>query len=89
MSRPPAKPAKTVPMCCVSIDFNSYLLPASVGMKLVEILQQAYKCHENFGERDYQYTPEVNQPRVELKLVRANQVLPPRDSNSEVLRLER
>lgn len=81
------KPTKPVPMCCVSIDFSSYLLPASQGMKLVEIMQQAYKCREDFGDRDYQYTPEGNQPRVELKLVRGNQVRPPDDGTPKVLRL--
>lgn len=75
-------------MCCVTVEFSSYLMPADKGMKLVELLQHAYACRVDFGDRDYTFQPEPQQPRVEFKLVRANQVLPPAAPDKpKVLRL--
>ena len=48
-----AKQAK--PMCCVSIDYRSYLMPADVGMKLVALLTQAVECDRNYTGAGHRY----------------------------------
>jgi hypothetical protein len=68
---------KTVPMCCVTIGYTNYLLPADKGMKVVELMQSAFECNERFGAGDSQY--EIReQPRVGLEIVRPNQIVQPR-----------
>jgi hypothetical protein len=39
---------KTVPMCCVSLDYHDYLMPSKDGLKVVELMQSAILC-----EREY------------------------------------
>lgn len=72
-----SRPAKTVPMCCVTINYQKFLMPADKGMKVVELMQSAFACEESYGERGYVFQPETEQPSVEYKLVRANQIKAP------------
>ena len=59
---------KPVPMCCVNIDFNYYIMPADKGMKLVELLQTAFKANKNYDDRGYVYGV-GDQPEVDRKSV--------------------
>ena len=66
---------KPVPMCCVSIDFSYYIMPADKGMKLVELLQSAFQANKNFADRGYVYSV-AEQPEVEFALVKPSQIRP-------------
>jgi hypothetical protein len=71
MTRAPAKP---VAMCCVSIGYRTYLMPADKGMKVVELLQHAIECDERYeGIKGPTYQV-LDQPEVAYKAVRPNQI---------------
>lgn len=73
MSRP-AAPKKGVAMCCVTIGFDDYLLPAAQGMKLVEIMASAFSVDKQYGGAGrYNYFV-GEQPNVELTLVKPAQI---------------
>lgn len=69
----PARAAKPA-QCCVTIGFESYLMPAAAGMKVVELMQQALACERRFARAD-RYTP-TEAPRLELVMVRPDEVQP-------------
>jgi len=77
-----------VAMCCVTIGFNSYLLPADKGMKVFELMQHAVECEKGYGATNYTFAP-GGPPNVECKVVRADQVRVPTPEQSEVLRIGR
>ncbi|MFD2299930.1 hypothetical protein QRO11_03585 [Paracidovorax citrulli] len=75
MSRTPPKP---VPMACLTIGYNHYLLPAAKAIKAAEILQDAFDCEHHYDDGDFVYEVASTQPRVSFALVRANQLrMPP------------
>lgn len=65
---------KPVTMCCVSIGYSYYLLPADKGMKLVELLQSAFECERSFGERSAVYEVGIQPEHVTLEIVRPAQI---------------
>lgn len=71
-----ARPAKPVPMCCVSIGYQNFLLPFADGMKLVALMQNAVTTQEHFGSGSRQYIV-GDQPDVEFVAVKPNQVVMP------------
>lgn len=78
---------KPVTMCCVTIDFRTYLLPADKGMKLVELLQSAFECEKLYEDRGYAYQVGVQPERVSLEIVRAGQIRQPLTANPAGTRL--
>lgn len=60
-------------LCCVTIGYDNFLMPAGPGMKVVELMQQAIICHKHFEDRDYQYDA-GDQPRVSFELVKPARV---------------
>ena len=40
------------PMCAVTIGYETYVMPASAGMKVVELMQQAIACKPDYGLGD-------------------------------------
>lgn len=72
-------PQKTVAMCCVTVGHSDYLLPANKGMELVKLMQEAFACRDRYEDGNYVYDV-LEQPRVELKLVRPNQIRMPQGS---------
>lgn len=66
---------KPVPMCCVSINYSYYIMPADKGMKLVELLQTAFKTNKDYGDLGYVYGV-GEQPEVEFALVKPSQIRP-------------
>lgn len=71
--------AKPVPMCCVSIGYQDFLLPFAAGMKLVELMQHAVVTQKHFGGRTYQYFV-GDQPSAEFVAVKPNQIVMPSDA---------
>lgn len=72
MATQPKQP-KQVPMCVVAIGFNCLLLPASKGMRVVELLQGAIEVDRRFESRADTYT--VNdEVHVEYQSVKASQL---------------
>lgn len=70
----PSKP-KGEPMCAVTIGYNTYLMPAATGMKVVQLLQSAFECDSDWDEeRVYVVKELVN---VDFRSVRANQIRMP------------
>ncbi len=65
--------AKPVQMCCVSVGYSTYLMPADKGMKMVELLQSAFECKKDYADGRYAYVI-GSQPEVELALVKKDQV---------------
>ena len=74
-----ARPAKPVPMCCVSIGYQDVLLPCDAGMKLVGLMQNAVDTRKHFNGRAYQYVV-GDQINVEFVAVKPNQVVMPSDA---------
>ena len=73
------RPAKPVPMCCVSIGYQEVLLPFAAGMKLVELMQNAVATRKHFDGRAYRYVV-GEQLNVEFVAVKPNQVVMPSDA---------
>lgn len=70
-------PAKSVPMACLTIGHYDYLLPAAKAIKVAELMQDAFNCMRSYGDHDYTYEVQSEQPRVSFSLVRPNQVRMP------------
>ncbi|WP_420996216.1 hypothetical protein ACKI2N_002435 [Cupriavidus sp. 30B13] len=79
---------KAVPMCVVRIGYQDYLLPASGGMKLVELMTTAVECEQT----GYQPPKFVigEQPEVRLQMVKQQHVhqREPGNSRDDDLTLE-
>lgn len=74
MARPTAK---SVPMACLTIGHYDYLMPAAKAIKVAELMQEAFNCTHSYGDHDYTYEVQSDQPRVSFSLVRPNQVRMP------------
>lgn len=68
------RPPKQVPMCCVSIGYQSFLMSADDGMRLVKVMQNAIECTETFMHGQV-FCPREEQPSIEMKLVRPAQII--------------
>ncbi len=68
----------TTPMCCVTIDFDEYLLPMTKGLALVGLMQQAIKCDSRYGDAGLTKTvwTQADPVRIELVAVSASQIKP-------------
>jgi len=71
---------KAVPMCVVRIGYREYLLPASGGMKLVELMTNAVEC-EQTGYSPPQFVI-GEQPEVQLKMVKPQHIRQREPGNS-------
>jgi hypothetical protein len=69
-----SRPTKPVAMCYVSVNYTRLLMPADKGMKLVELLQSAFECEQDYATGGYTYAPKEEQLEVAFVLVRPNQV---------------
>lgn len=70
--------AKPVPMCCISINYSSYLMPADVGMKLVALMNHAVECSQDYNDAGRRYKVK-DAPEVQYASVRPDQVIFPPD----------
>jgi hypothetical protein len=67
------KPQKPVAMCCVTIGYRDFLLPADKGLRLVELMKDAIECEQGYdGSRTYFVKQE--QPEIGMTIVRASQM---------------
>lgn len=64
---------KAVTLCCVTVGYQSFLMPADKGLRVVELLQSAVECRERYDDREQFYDVE-EQPRVILAMVKPSQV---------------
>ena len=64
---------KPVAMCCVTIGYMVYLMPADKGMKVVELMQEAFDTSKSYEDRGYCYHV-GEQPSVEYCLVKPSQL---------------
>jgi|GEM_PF-5264953 len=70
-------PRKNTPMCAVRIGYQTVLMPAAAGMKVVSLLADAVKCTELFDpDMDYCYEVE-EQLSVRYQSVRPAQIYIP------------
>lgn len=67
---------KPVPMACISIGFEDYLMPADKAMKVAELMQSAFQCHKGYESHGHIYTP-GEQPRVEFAFVKPGELRKP------------
>ena len=75
--------ARTVkPMCCVSIGYQDFLLPADIGMKLVALMNDAICTKKHYMDKGFVYAV-GEQPSVEYVSVRTNQVIVPNQRQIE------
>lgn len=72
------------PMCAVTIGYETYVMPATAGMKVVELFQQAVACESDYGLGD---TVTATGPvRVTYRSVRPEQITMPPGSQVEPAR---
>ena len=77
-------PPKQQPMCAGTIGFETYVLPASAGMKLVELMQQAMACESDYGLG--QTVTATGPVRVTYRSMGADQIKMPPDAEIEPAR---
>jgi hypothetical protein len=77
-----AKAAAPKPLCCVSIGYQDLLMPATEGMKLVELLRHAVECNRSYDRRE---TFVVSEKELDVRYcsVSANQVVMPAQPGRE------
>lgn len=75
-------PAKAVQMACLTIGFTQYLLPSAKAMKVVELMQDAFECEQDYTGHELKYEVQPDQPRVAFALVRPSQVHMPKGETS-------
>lgn len=51
-------------MACLTIGHYDYLMPAAKAIKVAELMQDAFNCTRSFGDHDYVYEVQPEQPRV-------------------------
>lgn len=78
--------SKPVQMACLTIGFESYLIPADKAMKVAELMQSAFECRKDY-DRGHTYMP-GEQPRVEFALVKPSELRKPVDSTPRQLGYE-
>lgn len=72
------------PMCAVTIGYETYVMPASAGMKVVELMQQAIACESDYGLGD---TATATGPvRITYRSMRPEQITMPPGSQVEPAR---
>jgi hypothetical protein len=69
--------AKRVPMCCITIGYQNFLLPFQNGMKVVEMMHSALEVNEHYDSRRRQYVVKENQSPVEFVSVNPADVVMP------------
>lgn len=69
--------AANTQIACVSIDFNSYLLPIAKALKVIELMSGAVPCERTFSGKDG-YLMRDRACQVEMSVVPRNQIVPPR-----------
>lgn len=70
-------PAKSIPMACLTIGHCDYLMAAAKAIKVAELMQDAFNCVRSYGDHDFVYEVQPEQPRVSFSLVRPSQVRMP------------
>lgn len=79
MSRTAAKPKPTAALCCVTINYVSFLLPAEAGLKVVALLRGAHACSADYDRGDHsRFYALGDELEVEYIAVKAAQVRAPR-----------
>lgn len=73
-----SRTAKPTQMACLSIGYCSYLLGSDQAMKVMQLLSQAVECEHRFdAEQAKVMYVASDAPKLELSLVRADQVVMP------------
>lgn len=72
MSRSASTAKKAVPLCCVTIGYQSFLLPTTDGMALVKLMQSAFQVQKGYDTAFFYEVGE--QPEVEFSIIKAAQV---------------
>ncbi len=70
---------KQQPMCALTIGFDTFLMPAAAGMKVVELMQQAVTTDRTYGTAADTYEA-GEPPRISLQVVRPSQIRMPPDA---------
>lgn len=61
-------------MCCVTIGYQDFLMPADKGMRVLEAMQHAIGCQRNYDAIDGEAFYASEAPSVKYALVRAQQI---------------
>lgn len=70
---------KPVQMCCLTLNYTNYVMPADKGMKVVALMQSAVPCEENYeGPQGFVYRAIDEHKAVEFKLIQASQLRGPK-----------
>lgn len=73
--------AANTQIACVSIDFNSYLLPMAKALKVIELMSGAVPCERTFSRQDG-YVMRDRVCQVEMSVIPRDQIVPPRKESS-------
>lgn len=71
---------KPVQMCCLTLNYTNYILPADKGMKVVALMQSAVPCNEDYEDRQFIYRATEEPTAVEFKLIQPSQLRGPKVS---------
>lgn len=74
--------SKPVDMACVSIGFDTYLLPAASALKVVTLMKDAFKVERDFVGLHDTYQVSEQRPRIEVVIVRSDQVVMPQGQSA-------
>lgn len=69
---------KQVQMCCVTLNYTDYIMPADKGMKVVALMQSAVPCKEDFEGHQLVYRADEDPKAVEFKLIHQSQLRGPK-----------
>lgn len=76
--------AAAKPMCAVTIGYETYVMPAAAGMKVIELFQQAIACESDYGLGDT--VTAVGPVRVTYRSMRPDQTTVPPGAQLEPAR---
>lgn len=77
MASKPTKPKMPAHLCCVTINYQSFLLPSDKGRQLVALMESAISCKRTWREGQSGRLFEFDDPHeVEYETVKAHQVVP-------------
>lgn len=71
------QPQKSVQMCCVTLGYTNYVMPADKGMKVVALMQSAVSCSEEYEDQQWIYRTDEEPKAVEFKLIQQGQLRGP------------
>lgn len=76
-TKPPKPPKMPAHLCCVTINYQSFMLPSDKGRQLVALMESAIACKRTWRDGVAGRLFEFDDPHeVEYESVKPNQIVP-------------